>query len=123
MLLSGDYKGVILQSQIEPDEFLNGSFVKRIYKNFWTKKRFLQNDFVDFLFAVGIFAFAFDFHGKQFELFRPIAYVIDFRHPKFNKKQRPYDGENAVAEVFVPLRTENRIGWLLILNNFLKLQI
>jgi len=34
MLLSGDYKGVILQSQIEPDEFLNGSFVKRIYKNF-----------------------------------------------------------------------------------------
>jgi len=33
MLLSGDYKGVILQSQIEPDEFLNGSFVRRIYRN------------------------------------------------------------------------------------------
>ena len=31
MLLSGKYKGVVLQSQIEPDEFLNGSFVKRIY--------------------------------------------------------------------------------------------
>ncbi|MDQ3041581.1 MAG: saccharopine dehydrogenase, partial [Acidobacteriota bacterium] len=33
MLLSGDYKGVILQSQIEPDEFLSGSFVRRIYRN------------------------------------------------------------------------------------------
>jgi len=33
MLLSGKYKGVILQSQIEPDEFLNGSFVKRIYRD------------------------------------------------------------------------------------------
>lgn len=33
MLLSGKYKGVILQSQIEPDEFLNGKFVSKIYKN------------------------------------------------------------------------------------------
>jgi saccharopine dehydrogenase-like NADP-dependent oxidoreductase len=33
MLLSGACKGVILQSQIEPDEFLNGSFVRRIYRD------------------------------------------------------------------------------------------
>ena len=33
MLLSGKYKGVILQSQIEPDEFLNGAFVSRIFKD------------------------------------------------------------------------------------------
>ena len=33
MLLTGDYKGVILQSQIAPEEFLNGSFVKRIYRD------------------------------------------------------------------------------------------
>ncbi len=33
MLLSGKLKGVILQSQIEPSEFLNGGFVSRIYKN------------------------------------------------------------------------------------------
>ena len=32
MLLSGNYKGVILQSQIEPDKFLNGNFVSKIYK-------------------------------------------------------------------------------------------
>jgi saccharopine dehydrogenase-like NADP-dependent oxidoreductase len=32
MLLTGDYKGVILQSQIEPDEFLNGNFIKRVYQ-------------------------------------------------------------------------------------------
>ena len=32
MLLSGDYKGVILQSQINPQKFLQGSFVSRIYK-------------------------------------------------------------------------------------------
>jgi len=33
MLLSGDYKGVILQSQIEAEKFLQGNFVSRIYKN------------------------------------------------------------------------------------------
>ena len=33
MLLSGNYKGVVLQSQINPQEFLQGSFVSRIYKN------------------------------------------------------------------------------------------
>ncbi len=32
MLLSGDYKGVILQSQINPQRFLQGNFVSRIYK-------------------------------------------------------------------------------------------
>lgn len=32
MLLNGNLKGVILQSQINPDEFLNGNFVSRIYK-------------------------------------------------------------------------------------------
>jgi saccharopine dehydrogenase-like NADP-dependent oxidoreductase len=31
MLLTDKYRGVILQSQIEPNEFLSGSFVKRIY--------------------------------------------------------------------------------------------
>lgn len=31
-LLSGKYKGVILQSQINPTEFLQGSFVSKIYK-------------------------------------------------------------------------------------------
>ncbi len=33
MLLSGDYKGVILQSQISPQKFLQGNFVARIYKS------------------------------------------------------------------------------------------
>ena len=33
MLLSGKYKGVVLQSQIEPAEFLNGKFVSAIYRN------------------------------------------------------------------------------------------
>ena len=33
MLLSGKYKGVILQSQLNPEEFLNGSFVKPIYRD------------------------------------------------------------------------------------------
>ncbi|MCY7344610.1 MAG: saccharopine dehydrogenase NADP-binding domain-containing protein [Pyrinomonadaceae bacterium] len=33
MLLSGDYKGVILQSQIEPEKFLHGNFVSKIYKS------------------------------------------------------------------------------------------
>ena len=33
MLLSGKYMGVILQSQINPKEFLNGQFVSRIYVN------------------------------------------------------------------------------------------
>jgi len=32
MLLSGNFKGVILQSQIEPEKFLNGKFVSRIYQ-------------------------------------------------------------------------------------------
>ncbi len=32
MLLSGNIKGVVLQSQIEPTEFLNGGFVSKIYK-------------------------------------------------------------------------------------------
>ncbi|CAN5274343.1 saccharopine dehydrogenase family protein [soil metagenome] len=31
MLLTGKYKGVILQSRIEPEEFINGNFVSRIY--------------------------------------------------------------------------------------------
>ncbi|MEP6922835.1 MAG: saccharopine dehydrogenase C-terminal domain-containing protein [Pyrinomonadaceae bacterium] len=31
MLLTGKYKGVILQSQIEPEEFLHGNFVSRVY--------------------------------------------------------------------------------------------
>lgn len=33
MLLSGKHKGVILQSQIEPDEFIGCQFVSRIYRN------------------------------------------------------------------------------------------
>jgi saccharopine dehydrogenase-like NADP-dependent oxidoreductase len=33
MLLSGNHKGVILQSQIPPTEFMNGNFVSRIYKD------------------------------------------------------------------------------------------
>ncbi len=33
MLLSGNLKGVILQSQIEPSNFLSGKFVSRIYTN------------------------------------------------------------------------------------------
>ena len=32
MLLSGNYKGVILQSQLNPEEFLHGDFVSKIYK-------------------------------------------------------------------------------------------
>jgi saccharopine dehydrogenase-like NADP-dependent oxidoreductase len=32
MLLSGKYKGVVLQSQLNPEEFMNGNFVSRIYK-------------------------------------------------------------------------------------------
>lgn len=32
MLLTDKYKGIILQSQIEPTEFMNGNFVSRIYK-------------------------------------------------------------------------------------------
>lgn len=31
MLLEGNLKGVILQSRIEPQEFLNGRFVSEIY--------------------------------------------------------------------------------------------
>ncbi len=33
MLLSGDIKGVVLQSQIDPEEFLSGNFVSKIYKS------------------------------------------------------------------------------------------
>ena len=33
MLLSGKYKGVVLQSQLEPQEFLGGNFVSRVYEN------------------------------------------------------------------------------------------
>jgi saccharopine dehydrogenase-like NADP-dependent oxidoreductase len=32
LLLTGEYKGVILQSQIEPEKFLQGSFITRIYR-------------------------------------------------------------------------------------------
>jgi saccharopine dehydrogenase-like NADP-dependent oxidoreductase len=32
MLLSGKYRGVVLQSQINPQEFLSGSFVSRVYE-------------------------------------------------------------------------------------------
>ncbi len=32
MLLTDKYKGVVLQSQIDPSEFLNGTFVSRIYR-------------------------------------------------------------------------------------------
>ena len=33
MLLSGNYKGVVLQSQLNPEEFMRGNFVSRIYKS------------------------------------------------------------------------------------------
>ena len=33
MLLSGKYKGVVLQSQLDPQEFLQGDFVSKVYKN------------------------------------------------------------------------------------------
>lgn len=33
MLLTNEYKGVILQSQLEPSRFLAGKFVSRIYGN------------------------------------------------------------------------------------------
>ena len=32
MLLSGKYKGVVLQSRLNPEKFMNGNFVSRIYK-------------------------------------------------------------------------------------------
>ncbi len=32
LLLSDKYKGVILQSEIEPEEFLSGNFIKRVFK-------------------------------------------------------------------------------------------
>ncbi|MGB7068247.1 MAG: saccharopine dehydrogenase C-terminal domain-containing protein [Pyrinomonadaceae bacterium] len=32
MLLSGKYKGVVLQSQIDPEEFMSGTFVSRVYQ-------------------------------------------------------------------------------------------
>ena len=32
MLLSGKYKGVVLQSQLNPEKFMNGNFVSRIYR-------------------------------------------------------------------------------------------
>jgi len=33
MLLTGNYKGVVLQSQLNPEEFMHGNFVSRIYKD------------------------------------------------------------------------------------------
>jgi saccharopine dehydrogenase-like NADP-dependent oxidoreductase len=33
MLASNKYKGVVLQSRIDPNEFLSGNFVSRVYKN------------------------------------------------------------------------------------------
>ncbi len=33
MLLSGNIKGVVLQSQIEPETFINGKIVSKIYKS------------------------------------------------------------------------------------------
>lgn len=33
MLLTGNYKGVILQSQLDPGEFLSGDFVSRVYRD------------------------------------------------------------------------------------------
>jgi saccharopine dehydrogenase-like NADP-dependent oxidoreductase len=33
MLLSGKYKGVVLQSQLNPTEFMSGNFVSKIYKD------------------------------------------------------------------------------------------
>ncbi len=33
MLLTGNYKGVVLQSQLNPEEFMKGKFVSRIYKS------------------------------------------------------------------------------------------
>ena len=32
MLLSGKYSGIVLQSQIDPTEFMSGNFVSRIYR-------------------------------------------------------------------------------------------
>lgn len=32
MLLTGNYKGVVLQSQIEPNKFMRGNFVSRVYQ-------------------------------------------------------------------------------------------
>ncbi|HEX8369800.1 MAG TPA: saccharopine dehydrogenase C-terminal domain-containing protein [Pyrinomonadaceae bacterium] len=32
MLLSGKYRGVVLQSQLNPQDFLNGTFVSRVYE-------------------------------------------------------------------------------------------
>ena len=32
MLLSGKYRGVVLQSQLDPEKFMNGNFVSRIYR-------------------------------------------------------------------------------------------
>lgn len=33
MLLTGNYKGVVLQSQLNPSEFMKGNFISRIYKS------------------------------------------------------------------------------------------
>jgi saccharopine dehydrogenase-like NADP-dependent oxidoreductase len=33
MLLSGKYKGVVLQSQLDPAAFMDGNFVSRVYRN------------------------------------------------------------------------------------------
>ena len=32
MLLTGQYKGVILQSDLDPDQFLNGPFIQKVYQ-------------------------------------------------------------------------------------------
>lgn len=32
MLLTGNYKGVVLQSQLNPEEFMKGNFVSKVYK-------------------------------------------------------------------------------------------
>ena len=33
MLLTGNYKGVVLQSQLNPDEFMKGNFVSKVYRD------------------------------------------------------------------------------------------
>jgi saccharopine dehydrogenase-like NADP-dependent oxidoreductase len=33
MLLTGNYKGVVLQSRLDPEEFLHGSFISKVYRD------------------------------------------------------------------------------------------
>ncbi|MBK9377720.1 MAG: hypothetical protein IPM86_05445 [Saprospiraceae bacterium] len=40
MLLSGKYKGTILQSQLDVDDFLNGPFVQMVYGNRKSSERY-----------------------------------------------------------------------------------